>query len=821
MATLEDDPFGRQKAQKAHKEMVEAVSGCVEQMKAELLQKLQRIMDPSGTSLRRPGRASICHRGSKEPKEPKEPRERKESKEPPEKVEIAETAKIPEIAKEFSGGSIPAEPTTPVPTALPVNVGFNGPRASPALKEPKAIDDSEEMYPGESQGLESISMAKVLSPRQIDNVQDAIYQHRSEHQTLRLHKAWKLDDEPRLRGSTSHSTSNSFLRMGSNQFSGDGMRRSGSNKSKDHEIFHWYDRLTVSHRSPFCMVWDIWTSIAIAYDMVMTPMDAFNIQITPVVRALERTSSITWLVDMVLSFVRSYGKLNGTEERHLMATAKNYLRTWFAFDFTLVCLDMFIFILEDTSWMRYMSFLRAVRLFRLLRVLRVAKVKARIAVLAQLLHILQTQRITDRGFLMLNIAKSLLVVTVINHFTACIWYAIATILEVDENNWVHTHFADPDRPDSLIYLYTTAYHWSITQLTPASCEIYPSSARERIFNIAVILFGLCVFSSFISSMGQQLHALQQLNRADRHRMSVLRRFISEHQMSVTLARTIVDFVRQKRGPQTQRPLKISDIEMFNNFPTVLLQKIRSEAYFFVLSKHSFFKTIYDNEREVFIRLCNNTIFEESVDKGHMVFNTGDEGQGMYFLYHGKLAYAHLRDDVSFDPTSSEDFMMNMPETNVFVTNSGFIAEVAMWLHWFHRGALTGDAIVTDMLFVSVERFREVIRQTLILKDVRLYARLYALRALRAGKEGVELHDLWHEDEVIEEISKLSLQGGLEQAVNILAAGRITPQKILRAWRQETQSGRFKRRLKSPMSHWRRFMEWVRCCFSPPTHHDYI
>lgn len=34
-----------------------------------------------------------------------------------------------------------------------------------------------------------------------------------------------------------------------------------------------------------------------------------------------------------------------------------------------------------------------------------------------------------------------------------------------------------------------AYHWSITQLTPASCEIYPSSARERIFNIAVILFG--------------------------------------------------------------------------------------------------------------------------------------------------------------------------------------------------------------------------------------------------------------------------------------------------------------------------------------------
>lgn len=62
--------------------------------------RLQRIMDPSGMSLRRPGRASTGGRGSKEPKEPKEPRERKESKEPPEKVEKMETA---EIAKEFSG----------------------------------------------------------------------------------------------------------------------------------------------------------------------------------------------------------------------------------------------------------------------------------------------------------------------------------------------------------------------------------------------------------------------------------------------------------------------------------------------------------------------------------------------------------------------------------------------------------------------------------------------------------------------------------------------------------------------------------------------
>eukprot|EP00438_Fugacium_kawagutii_P006811 Skav227009 [mRNA] locus=scaffold456:1677:8126:+ [translate_table: standard] len=308
------------------------------------------------------------------------------------------------------------------------------------------------MKPGAKNG----SDRKGLNPRQ---TQDAILTHHTEidtQQKLRLHKAWKLDEEPKLRSSTSHSTvSTSFLKMGSSQFSNPGeipVRKSGSNRTKE-ETFRWYDRLTVSHRSPICMVWDIWTSIAIAYDMVMTPMDAFNIEITPA----------AW----TKSFVRSFGKLNGT---------------------------------EDTIRMRYMSFLRAIRLFRLLRVLRVAKVKAgtnccACPTAAHLADPAKTSvmsiqlRITDRGFLMLNIAKSLLVVTVINHFTACVWYAIATIVEADENNWVYNHFSDPSRPDSLLYLYTTAYHWSITQLTPASCEIYPSSARERIFNIAVILFG--------------------------------------------------------------------------------------------------------------------------------------------------------------------------------------------------------------------------------------------------------------------------------------------------------------------------------------------
>jgi len=56
--------------------------------------------------------------------------------------------------------------------------------------------------------------------------------------------------------------------------------------------------------------------------------------------------------------------------------------------------------------------------------------------------------------------------------------------QADANNWVHTHFADPDRPDSLIYLYTTATstfacltcHVLYVCKLPIAMHLYPHGA---------------------------------------------------------------------------------------------------------------------------------------------------------------------------------------------------------------------------------------------------------------------------------------------------------------------------------------------------------
>merc|ERR1719217_1561451 len=94
----------------------------------------------------------------------------------------------------------------------------------------------------------------------------------------------------------------------------------------------------------------------------------------------------------------------------------------------------------------------------------------------------------------LDVLKGLCTIVLICHIIACIWFAIG---RSRHHGWVD-HFKVVDRDTG--YQYATSLHWSLTQFAPASMEVSPRTADERVFNIIMILFGLVIFSSFISSV---------------------------------------------------------------------------------------------------------------------------------------------------------------------------------------------------------------------------------------------------------------------------------------------------------------------------------
>eukprot|EP00438_Fugacium_kawagutii_P026712 Skav219970 [mRNA] locus=scaffold2879:389420:443892:+ [translate_table: standard] len=63
---------------------------------------------------------------------------------------------------------------------------------------------------------------------------------------------------------------------------------------------------------------------------------------------------------------------------------------------------------------------------------------------------------------------------------------------------------------SIEYRYATALHWSLTQFTPATVDVHPQNLVERTFAILVLIFGLVLFSSFVSSITASMTQLRNM-----------------------------------------------------------------------------------------------------------------------------------------------------------------------------------------------------------------------------------------------------------------------------------------------------------------------
>merc|ERR1719162_1543985 len=96
----------------------------------------------------------------------------------------------------------------------------------------------------------------------------------------------------------------------------------------------------------------------------------------------------------------------------------------------------------------------------------------------------------------------------ISHFLGCLWFIIGNQDIKGYPSWVTTYdFMGVDWE----YQYLTSLHWSITQFTPGSMHVQPQNILERAFAIAVLVAGMIIFSSIVSSITAATNGLKSMN----------------------------------------------------------------------------------------------------------------------------------------------------------------------------------------------------------------------------------------------------------------------------------------------------------------------
>lgn len=507
--------------------------------------------------------------------------------------------------------------------------------------------------------------------------------------------------------------------------------------------------IILSPNSRVAVMWDCITLIALVYDLVVIPIQAFSLPEWSIWHTMEMTATVIWTCDMCMSSIKGF-EVRGEIEMHPRKIARHYLRTWFGFDMSIVGVDWILFLLESGDAVDWLRFSRFRRILRLLRIARLVKVGARFLTQMNGAH-----STSEGGLVTLRILGLMVVLVAINHFIACGWYAIGTLGPVDEN-WTVKTFEDGHH--DFLYRYTTSFHWSVTQFTPASMEVYPRNAIERIYNIHCIFFGLLMFSSFVSNMTSSMTHLTKLNVEKRQKRDILMSYMNSRKLSLQLRDTVISFLALKQARKRAHCEK--DVLALTALPPGIMTRLRIEVHIPIVGKHPLFKQCTDEEPAMMYRLCQRALVERALVAGEELFRLGGSCKHMYFIVSGDCKYV-----VGFGEEGTHS-----------VGADHWLCEACLWVAWEHRGQLNSKT-VCEITALDAAEFVTIMVRSAAFVEIQRYARMYAHHAERENEGADNVTDLWGQQLRVLDLVQKAFKLEVSQT-------ETTASKVLQLWSGE-------------------------------------
>lgn len=450
--------------------------------------------------------------------------------------------------------------------------------------------------------------------------------------------------------------------------------------------------IMVNPSHPCRIVWVVFGLILITYDVLVLPLDLATLLHPSDLREnFNWFVLVFWALDLPLNFITGYD-IDGVTEMRPYHVAVTYLKGWFICDLCVVSLDTVISLILYVGGGEKQSgvgFFRATRVFRMLRLLRLLRIRRLVQASMQL-----GDTVSSEGSVMIvKITRLVAVIMILNHYIACAWYLIAASVGDDGYTWLDGEVvAQLDNSDGgLWHVYAIAFHWSLTQFTPATQNVGPHNESERVFAICVVLIALVTFSSFIGRMTSAMSQLLNLNAKRYQEEMILRKFFRDHSITTTLVVQIWKCYRRQSTWQ-DRDLRMQDIEYFSVMPKSLLIQLRKELFSPYLKALPVFELTTQWSRLECPAICNHAMASHVGEPLKEIFVDMTEAREAYCVTKGVLAY------------DSKQLM-----DTIDVSKGEWIAEAALWGSWFHRGTLTSRG-AAHWIAMDVSRFRSIMQE---------------------------------------------------------------------------------------------------------------
>mmetsp|Transcript_73288 Transcript_73288/g.203257 ORF Transcript_73288/g.203257 Transcript_73288/m.203257 type:complete len:639 (+) Transcript_73288:207-2123(+) len=447
-----------------------------------------------------------------------------------------------------------------------------------------------------------------------------------------------------------------------------------------------FQALVVAPNSSKRMAWDVASMIVIFYELVVLPLQVFDVDQLYPIQVLRLMTTLFWMFDIPLGFISGYQR-HGFIEKDLRKVVTNYIKTWFVFDIALVTLDWLM--LSSESWTATKGVdaartTKSMRMIRIVRYLRLIPGLLRTNKLSRLTTNMMSKLVQSQYiFLTLGIIQKILYVVVVNHYIACGWFLVGKLF-FNGTSWVDD-FAHKDY--TLLYLYVVSFHWSFAQFTPAPNNCHPTNLVERAYATFVLVFGLMIFSSLLASITSNFTFLRNLYAESFKQEMLSRQYFSKCRVPLQLGSQLSACMTRNFQSRTSRGQFVveGDVKALASLPDALLAQLRGHVYTPVITKHPLFAEYERQHDRVLFEMCYFSMRERAVAKDEDVFNAGAVATNVTFVNFGKFTY-----DIVSSPKVADGF-----------EKGSWLSEMALWFSWIHAGQFRsrtgGEVMLMDIL----------------------------------------------------------------------------------------------------------------------------
>eukprot|EP00435_Cladocopium_sp_Y103_P008042 s1281_g2.t1 len=314
------------------------------------------------------------------------------------------------------------------------------------------------------------------------------------------------------------------------------------------------------------IAWDLGSLIMVLYDMVMIPMQAYDMPENAFLDFMEWTTRLFWTFDPRVELELYWGDFDGSPSRqtwqnrgsggdiffscitgvvmtdgsveyNIRIILKRYAKTWLTMDLIIVLSDWSEVVFSSGGpeilgvgfsniwiWVAMLSFARTTRIVRIVRLLRLVRMQE---IMANVTERIQSETLGP----LVQVCKVLIVLLTISHFTGCLWFAVGA-RNTSESTWVKVLGYETQGVDAQ---YLAALHWALSQCRgPEVCgmdEISPASALERLFAVAVggliFVVALVMVGVFTSGLTQQYI----IGGSGARQLATLKRYLKQNNVS--------------------------------------------------------------------------------------------------------------------------------------------------------------------------------------------------------------------------------------------------------------------------------------------------